>query len=354
MTDVVRTHDRDRFEIYAYYCGHRPRRSHSAGFATAPTRWVDINGLSDEQAAARIATDEIDILVDLNGYTKDARTASSPFVRRRSSSTGLAFPARWDALPSLHHRGRAHHPAGQRDLLFREGSETRLLSAERPQATGRAPIVRAARRRIAGRRDVYCCLNGVQKIMSDTFRQLDDDLVAGPGERALAARRRGRHGCASLRLARARAAARRRRLIFAGKKANPEHLARYVLADLFLDTFPYGAHTTAADAIWMGVPVLTTPGKSFASRVCASLAHAAGIGELVCPTRKATSPAQSSSVGFGTTVEVQAKAGGEAKRPPAFRHASSRARPRSLYKAYGRSFSRGGFLSPTWPTWNLP
>jgi predicted O-linked N-acetylglucosamine transferase (SPINDLY family) len=72
------------------------------------------------------------------------------------------------------------------------------------------------------------------------------------------------------------------RLIFAKKKINPEHLARYPLADLFLDTFPYGAHTTAADALWMGVPVLTVPGQSFASRVCSSLISAAGIGELIC------------------------------------------------------------------------
>ena len=71
-------------------------------------------------------------------------------------------------------------------------------------------------------------------------------------------------------------------LIFAAKKANPEHLARYALADLFLDTIPYGAHTTAADAMWMGVPVLTVPGKSFASRVCTSVVTAAGIGEMVC------------------------------------------------------------------------
>jgi predicted O-linked N-acetylglucosamine transferase (SPINDLY family) len=72
------------------------------------------------------------------------------------------------------------------------------------------------------------------------------------------------------------------RLIFAARKPNPEHLARYPLADLFLDTIPYGAHTTAADAMWMGVPVLTVPGKSFASRVCASVVTAAGIGEMVC------------------------------------------------------------------------
>ncbi len=57
------------------------------------------------------------------------------------------------------------------------------------------------------------------------------------------------------------------RIVFAEKMANPEHLARYSLAGLFLDNLPYGAHTTAADALWMGVPVLTLPGRSFASRV---------------------------------------------------------------------------------------
>jgi len=73
----------------------------------------------------------------------------------------------------------------------------------------------------------------------------------------------------------------RERLVFAQKLANPFHLARYGLADLFLDTTPYGAHTTASDALWSGVPVLTLSGRSFASRVCGSLVSAAGLPELV-------------------------------------------------------------------------
>jgi predicted O-linked N-acetylglucosamine transferase (SPINDLY family) len=72
------------------------------------------------------------------------------------------------------------------------------------------------------------------------------------------------------------------RLIFAPKLANAHHLARYPLADLFLDTAPYGAHTTASDALWMGVPVLTWSGRCFASRVCGSLLRAADLPELVC------------------------------------------------------------------------
>ena len=72
------------------------------------------------------------------------------------------------------------------------------------------------------------------------------------------------------------------RVIFADKLAHAWHLARHRLADLFLDTLPYGAHTTASDALWMGVPVLTLSGRSFASRVCGSLVRAAGLPELVC------------------------------------------------------------------------
>jgi predicted O-linked N-acetylglucosamine transferase (SPINDLY family) len=72
------------------------------------------------------------------------------------------------------------------------------------------------------------------------------------------------------------------RLVFADKMRNPDHLARFVLADLFLDTLPYGAHTSASDAMWMGVPVLTMPGRGFASRVCGSLVRAAGTPELIC------------------------------------------------------------------------
>ncbi len=74
------------------------------------------------------------------------------------------------------------------------------------------------------------------------------------------------------------------RLVFAPKRPNPEHLARYQLADLFLDTSPYGAHTTAADALWMGVPILTVPGFSFASRVCADVLRAGGLPDLICST----------------------------------------------------------------------
>jgi predicted O-linked N-acetylglucosamine transferase (SPINDLY family) len=128
---------------------------------------------------------------------------------------------------------------------------------------------------------VYCSLNGMQKLTALTFERWTTILAAVPdsvlwlltGTEATNERVR-------------RAAAERgiapERIVFAQKMPNPHHLARYPLADLFLDNFPYGAHTTAADSLWMGVPILTYPGRSFASRVCASLVRAAGVDALVC------------------------------------------------------------------------
>jgi predicted O-linked N-acetylglucosamine transferase (SPINDLY family) len=128
---------------------------------------------------------------------------------------------------------------------------------------------------------VYCCFNGAHKIHRFTFERWLSVLSQVPRSVLWLL---GSNPATQARL-QSYAASRGvapERLIFAQKLANPYHLARYSLADLFLDTTPYGAHTTASDALWCGVPVLTASGRSFASRVCGSLVRAAGVPELVC------------------------------------------------------------------------
>jgi predicted O-linked N-acetylglucosamine transferase (SPINDLY family) len=130
---------------------------------------------------------------------------------------------------------------------------------------------------------VYCCFNGAHKINRFTFDRWLAILTQVPGSVLWLL---GGTDATNARLK--KYAAERgiapERIIVADKLANPAHLARYVLADLFLDTAPYGAHTTASDALWMGVPALTLSGRSFASRVCGSLLRSAGLPELVCTT----------------------------------------------------------------------
>jgi predicted O-linked N-acetylglucosamine transferase (SPINDLY family) len=130
---------------------------------------------------------------------------------------------------------------------------------------------------------VFCCFNGSQKISRFTFERWMEILGRTPGSVLWLLSGDDDAAERLRRFAETRGVS-RDRLIFAPKQANAWHLARYPLADLFLDTAPYGAHTTASDALFMGVPVLTLSGRSFAARVCGSLVRAAGLESLVCDT----------------------------------------------------------------------
>jgi predicted O-linked N-acetylglucosamine transferase (SPINDLY family) len=285
MSDVVEGHDRNAFEISAYYCGISREDGTRARIRAAVDHWVDINDLDDEQAAARIRDDEIDILVDLNGYTKDART-------RVFAMRPAPIIVNWFGFPGSMGSPDHHYIIADERIIPRHcehyySEKVVRLSCYQPNDRKRIVSAEAPSRAAEGLPDgafVYCCLNGTQKFTSAMFaswmrildRVPDSVLWLFGGDEATDVRLRDR--------AREKGVV-PERLIFASKRANPEHVARYALADLFLDTFPYGAHTTAADAMWMGVPVVTLPGRTFASRVCASLVAAAGIGELVCADR---------------------------------------------------------------------
>jgi predicted O-linked N-acetylglucosamine transferase (SPINDLY family) len=130
---------------------------------------------------------------------------------------------------------------------------------------------------------VYCCFNGAHKITRFTFERWLSILAQVP-QSVLWLMSSIDSVHERLRAHAAQFGISPDRVIFAEKLPNAAHLARYSLADVFLDSAPYGAHTTASDALYMGVPVLTFPGRSFASRVCASLVSAAGLPELVCET----------------------------------------------------------------------
>lgn len=286
MTDVMETHDRTRFEIHAYYCGVSRVDDIRSRIRESVDRWVDINGLSDEQAAACIRDDEIDILVDLNGYTKDARTRVFALRPAPIAVNWFGFPGSMGS-PDHHYIIADEHIIPEHSELYYSEQVLRLSCYQPNDRKRRISVVRPTRAE-EGLPDgalVYCCLNGVQKLTSRTFAGWLTVLAKVP-EAVLWLLGGGEEPNARLRAVAEQQGVARERLVFAEKRANPEHVARYALADLFLDTFPYGAHTTAADALWMGVPVLTFPGKCFASRVCSSLVIAAGIGDFVCADEK--------------------------------------------------------------------
>jgi predicted O-linked N-acetylglucosamine transferase (SPINDLY family) len=283
MSDVVETHDRENFEIFAYYCGIPYTDQAKQRIMKAVDHWVDINDLSDDQAAAKIAGDKIDILVDLNGYTRDARTGI--FARR---PTPIAV--NWFGFPGTmgtpyHHYIIADSQIIPTDHEIYYSEKVMRLPCYQPVDRKRVVAKRPSRSEVSLPEDavVYCCLNGTPKITQRTFERWMS-ILGRVANSVLWLLRESSDSDENLRKFASERGIAPERIVFAEKLANAEHLARYPLADLFLDTLPYGAHTTAADALWMNVPVLTLQGRGFATRVCGSFVRSAGLDELVCST----------------------------------------------------------------------
>jgi predicted O-linked N-acetylglucosamine transferase (SPINDLY family) len=281
MAEVLGLHDRTKVEVFAYYCGIPSDDPMNRSFKAQTDHWTDVSVMDDATAAQHMLDDGIQILVDVNGYTREGRTK---LIARRPAPVIVNWLGYPGTLGSpCHHYVVADDWIVPPDLE-RYYSET-VLRVPCYQPTNRQRVVAEGvpTRAEAGLPEnafVYCCFNGAHKITRFTFDRWLRILTEVPGSVLwLLSTGEATDG-------RLRAYAETRgipgdRIVFAGKKPNPQHLARYRLADLFLDTTPYGAHTTCSDALWMGVPVLTFSGRSFASRVCGSLVRSAGLPELV-------------------------------------------------------------------------
>ncbi|MBR0672499.1 O-linked N-acetylglucosamine transferase, SPINDLY family protein [Neoroseomonas soli] len=283
MAEMFGLHDRSALEVFAYYCGVPQEDATKARIRESVEHWRVITDLDDAAAEAMIFADGIDILVDVNGHTRSARTR---LLARRPAPiivNWLGYPG---SMGSPYHHyiiGDPHivPPGSER---FCSEKVVRLAcyqpnDRQRPTGAERAPT--RAEQGLPEDAAVFCSFNGTQKITPFVFARWMEILRQVPGS-VLWLLKSCEEVEARLRARAAAAGVAPERIVFAPITGNRDHLARYALADLFLDTLPYGAHTTASDALWMGVPVLTVPGRGFAARVCASLVHAAGLPEFVC------------------------------------------------------------------------
>ena len=303
MSELFEVHDKARVEVTAYFCGKDPQGPITDRIKAAVEHWVDISGMDDVTAARQVAADGIDVLVDVNGLTRHARTAM--FAKRPApiQVNWLGFPG---SMGSPYHQYIIAD-----DWIIPEGSEVyyseKVLRLPCYQSNDRKRIVaeRPTRASVGLPDDafVFCCFNGTQKFTHFHFDRWLEILHRAPNSVLwlLAAEAEINE---TLCLYAESKGVGRDRLIFAPKIANAHHLARYALADVFLDTTPYGAHTTASDALWLGVPVLTLSGRSFAARVCGSLVRAAGLPEMICET--AEDYVEKAVALAGNPAEVQA------------------------------------------------
>jgi predicted O-linked N-acetylglucosamine transferase (SPINDLY family) len=280
--EIYGLHDRAAFEVFAYYCGPDLPDALQARIKGDVDHWVSITQMDDASAARRIAEDGIDILVDVNGYTRDGRIKLLALRPAPVIVNWLGYPGTTGS--PYHHYIVADDwiIPPEHEIFYSE--QVLRLPCYQPNDRQRIVSERVPTRAEAGLPEdavVFCCFNGAHKISKFSFDRWLAILERTPkGVLWLLSGAEAAH--AALRAYAQGRGIDPARLVFAQKLANPDHLARYVLADIFLDTTPYGAHTTASDAMWMGIPVLTLSGRSFASRVCGSLVRSAGLGALVC------------------------------------------------------------------------
>ena len=280
MVEMLEAHDASRFELHAYSYGADDGHGMRQRLALPFHRFNDITALSDMQAARAIHADGIDILIDLKGYTAGTRTALLTYRPAPLQVSFLGYPGTLggsfcDYLVSDHFVTPASAAADYSEAL------ACLPHSYQPHG-GALDNVAPPSREAAGlpaQGLVLCCFNQAYKFTPEVFDIWCTLLDQTPGSVLWLLRNEQAEG--NLRGEAMLRGIAPHRLVFAPDLPQAQHLARLQLADLVLDTSPYNAHTTASDALWAGVPLLTCAGDTFASRVAGSLLHAVGLAELV-------------------------------------------------------------------------
>jgi protein O-GlcNAc transferase len=281
--ELFELHDKSRFLLTAFSLGRDDKSAIRRRLVDSFDRFIDCTAMSDFDVARAIADCEIDILVDVNGFTQEGRT--NIFAHRPApiQVNYLGYPGTMGAPYVDYIVGDKTLFGAHTDASVYSERLVRLPHCYQPNDRKRQISTKAFTRqemRLPDGKFVFCCFNNNYKILPDTFdrwmrilRRVEGGVLWLLAENPTA-------------MENLRKEARNReidpaRLVFANRMELSEHLARHRLADLFVDTLPYNAHTTASDALWAGLPVLTQVGTAFAGRVAASLLTAVDLPELV-------------------------------------------------------------------------
>jgi len=280
---MFEAHDRSRFETTAVSLGPPTNDEMRARLRGAFDRFIDVGARSDRQIAELLRELEIDIAVDLNGFTENARPGilTQRAVPVQVSYLGYSgtMGARYIDYILADQTVIAPGHAGFYTERIAFLPDTFMASDD-----GRRIAERTPTRQQCGLPEtcfVFCCFNNPFKLTPETFH-VWMRLLAATGDSVLWLSDANTTVQANLCREAERFGVSAQRLIFAPRMSDiADHLARQRQADLFLDTLPYNAHSTASDALWAGVPVLTCLGATFVGRVAASLLLAVGLPELV-------------------------------------------------------------------------
>ena len=282
MAEVFEHHDKNRFEVFAYSHGPDERSIMRTRVESAIEHFIDTRSMSSLDMARRIADDQIDVLIDLKGHTSGNRLEVLAYRPAPVQATFLAFPGTTGAffmdyiigdavVTPLTHAAHYSEKIAQMPVCYQPNDRKRPLPRPMQRADVGLPedaVVLCGFNqpyKISPQvMDVWCAL--LHDTPHAVLWLLDWHSQARPNlEREFLAR-----------------GVELNRVHWAPRMDLADHLSRMSLADIFIDTWPCNAHTTASDALWAGVPVVTFAGDTFASRVASSLLHAVGLDELIC------------------------------------------------------------------------
>ena len=285
VAGIFERHDRSRFDLTVFSFGPDSDDAMRKRLRAAGHEFVDVRSLSDIDAARLTRKRKIDLAIDLKGFTQDNRAGIFAFRAAPLQVNFLGYPGTMGASyidyliadPTVVPRESQCH--------YRE-KIAYLPNSYQPNDRSRKVSEKNLSRKELGLPPsafVYCCFNNSYKITPATFdcwmrilKRVDDSVLWLLEDNSGASR--------NLRQESAKRGVDPQRVLFAPRATMPEHLGRHRAANLFLDTLPYNAHTTASDALWAGLPVLTLIGEAFASRVAASLLKAIGLPDLIATT----------------------------------------------------------------------
>jgi protein O-GlcNAc transferase len=280
LARLIELHDRDRFEILGLSTGLDDGSAVRARIVKAFDRFHDVQAQTPQAVAALLRRLEVDILVDLNGHTEGNNFEILSHRACAMQVSYLGYPATTgaDFIDYVLTDGVVAPPADQPFFSERIVALPDAYFPTSYDAPGAAPT--RAEAGLPAQGFVFCAFNNSFKITAALFDVWMRLLEQVPGSVLwlLAANAGFQDNLRREAVARGIDPA---RLVFAGRAEPEQHMARLGLADLMLDTAPFNGHMTTSDALWRGVPLVTMPGRSFASRVAASLLAAMAMGELV-------------------------------------------------------------------------
>jgi len=285
MAELFERHDRSRFEILGFSFGPDTVDEMTQRISTAMDRFLDVRSMPDREVAELSRKLEVDIAVDLNGFTTNSRPGI--FAERPApiQIDFLGYPGTMGA-EYMDYLIADHTLIPQASQCHYSEKIVYLPDSYQVNDSRRAVSPLPCARIEEGLPEtafVYCCFNNSYKISPEIFDIWMRILGRVEGS-VLWLLQDNPWAVENLRKQAARRGIEPQRLVFASRVPVDRHLARQRLADLVLDTLPYNAHTTASDALWVGLPVLTRTGETFASRVAASLLRAVGLPELITAT----------------------------------------------------------------------